>query len=83
MKTIVPHREFIDAATADGPGVRDAHLGTSHDLPLDRVDRLSGERLERPAVVPVIPVPVIPGKRPPQLLLAGEHVIDFGRVCVA
>ena len=83
LKTVVPHGEFIDAAAADRPGVGNAHLGSAHNLPLDRVNWLSGEGQESPAAVPVVPVSVIPGKGPPQLLLAGKHVIDFGGVCVA
>src|SRR6266851_715182 len=58
----------------------DTYLWTTHDLSLNGVDRLSGERQERPAIVPVVPIPVIPSKGSPQFLLTGQNVIDFAGI---
>ena len=80
LKTVVAHREFIHAAAADRPCMGDAHLRTTHDLSLNGVDRLSGKGQECPAVVPVIPVSLIPSKGPPKLLPAREDVIDFAGI---
>src|SRR5262249_22237328 len=82
LKTVVSHGEFVHAPAADRPRMCDANLWAAHNLLFDGVDRLSGERQERPAAVPVIPVPVIPSKGPPQLLLAGKNMVDLARVGV-
>ena len=66
LKTVVSHREFINAAAADRPRMGDANLWAAYNLPLHGINRLSGEGQERSAAVPVISVPVIPGKRPPR-----------------
>ena len=46
LKAVVSHGKFVHAAAADCPRVSDAHLWTTHNLSLDGVDRLAGERQE-------------------------------------
>ena len=82
LKTVIAYRKFVHATAVDRPCVGDANLWTTHNLTFDGIDRLTGEWQERAAIIPVIPVSVIPRKGAPDLLLRCENVIDFGGVCV-
>src|SRR5690349_8000253 len=82
LKTVVAHGKFIHAAAADRPCMGYAHLWTAHDLSLDGVDWLSREGQECPTIIPVITVSIIPGKGSPQLLFAGQNVINLGGISV-
>src|SRR5262245_55999055 len=75
VKAVVAHGGLVDHAAADRPRVGDADLGTADHLPLHGVERLPGERQEGSTAVSVETVSMIPGKRAPQLLLAGEHMV--------
>ena len=77
LKTVIAYRKFVHATAVDRPCVGDANLWTTHNLTFDGIDRLTGEWQERAAIIPVIPVSVIPSEGPPQLLLAGKNVVDL------